>query len=420
MRFTVTGGKPLRGEIALAGSKNAATPIIAATVLTGRPCVLANVPRIGDVLTMLELLTRMGSRVRWLGEHEVEIINDRLDPAKLDQVLVSKIRSSILLVGPLLVRFGAVEFVTPGGCHKRRRPIYTPHAPHAPARARVAYDPTSGMHRIELTQRAPRDLTLREFSVTATEIMLTVGAAMPLTLRLAATEPHVADLCAFLAKLGLTIEGAGTHWVRVRPPAVGGSGPVRHTIIADMIEAGTFAIAGAITRGVVTITGAVAGHLEAVLGKLREMGVPCELAGDRLTVRGAPANLLAAKIETRPFPGLMTDLQAPFGVLATQAHGTSLIFDTLYEGRLRYLDELKKMGADATILDPHRALVKGPTRLHAGEVNSLDLRAGATLIIAALVAEGTSVLHEAEQIDRGYERIDERLRGLGAEIERSA
>ncbi len=418
MQFIINGGKKLEGTIAVAGSKNAASPIIAATLLTRAPCVLSNVPRIGDVFTMLALLTSIGSRQRWLSDHTIEIINDDIDPARLDQRLVAHIRSSIMLVGPLLARFGEATFVAPGGCHIGTRPIDTHLEAFRSLGAEVAFDAGSGRYRIRLARPTAAAVTLREFSVTATENVLLYAANHPCTIKLAATEPHVADVGAFLKRLGARIRGLGTHTITVSAPVSARAGAVRHRVVNDAIEMGTFAVLAATTRGKVRITGVVSDHMEAALAKFSEMGVVWELRGKDLFINGPASALKAAKIEARPYPGLPTDLQSPFGVLATQADGASLIFDTLFEGRLRYVDELKKMGAEATVLDPHRAIIKGPSVLHGTQVAGLDLRAGATLLIAGLVAKGVTTIEEAQQIDRGYEAIDERLRALGADIRR--
>jgi len=419
MNFVIEGGKKLHGSISVSGSKNAATPILAATLLTSRRCVIRNVPKIGDVLTMLALLKSMGSRQEWLDLHTVSVINDDVHPERLDQKLVAKIRSSILVVAPLLARYGRVSFVTPGGCLIGSRPIETHLEAFRDLGATVEFDPSSGMYTLSISKFRAREIVLREFSVTATENIIMMGWREPLTVRLAATEPHVADLGNFLAALGARAEGVGTHTVSIAPPEQGDAGrEISYTIINDDVEAGTFAVLAAATKSRMAVKGVVHDHLEAALRKLREMGVVFSIEGDTLTVNGPASNLKAAKIETRMHPGLPSDLQAPFGVLATQAQGTSLLFDTLYDGRLRYIDALQKMGADATVLDPHRALIKGPSVLHGTSVPSLDLRAGATLIIAALIAKGESTIAGAEEIDRGYERIDERLRELGANIRR--
>ncbi len=418
MKFIINGGMPLSGTIEVMGFKNAATPIISATVLTARVCILKNIPRITDVLKLLDILQKMGSRQEWLDAHTLKIDNSDLRLMALDGDAVSQIRSSILLIGPLLARFGKVEFVTPGGCKIGSRPIDTHIEAFSDFGVRVDFDAQSGRYMMTAGENVRGEAWLKEFSVTATENALMLGTRYPLTIRLAAIEPHVWDLIGFLRKLGTTVDAKEAHSFETVPAPQNNSGIIEYEIMNDPIEAGTFAVLAAATRSTITIQGADAKYLEAPLRKLKEFGVAYSLIGDALTVDGAKSKLQATRVQTMPYPGLPTDLQAPFGVLATQAHGTSLIFDTMYEGRLKYIDELKKMGADAVILDPHRALISGPSVLHGAAIDSLDLRAGATLIIAALTAEGRTELGNIEQIDRGYENLDERLQSLGADITR--
>ncbi|MEK7555112.1 MAG: UDP-N-acetylglucosamine 1-carboxyvinyltransferase [Patescibacteria group bacterium] len=416
MKFIVNGGRKLSGTVTVSGSKNAATPIIASTILTDEPCVLKNIPRIRDVETMLEILESMGGKVRWIDPHTVEIVNANLDPQRINQKLVGRIRSSILLVGPLLARFGEASFVMPGGCRIGTRPIDTHLEAFKELGASITFE--DGIYHLSLSKKPASNVTLREFSVTATENMMMLGARHAITVHLAATEPHVTDLGIFLKKLGAHVSGLGMHTVSVSLNSAI-KGTITHSVIHDEVEAGTFAILAAATKSDLVIEGAPIDSLEATLSKLKEMGTIFEASPGRLSVAGHNSLITAAKIETRMYPGIPSDLQAPFGALATQAQGTSLIFDTLYDGRLRYIDQLKQMGADASVLDPHRALVKGPSVLQGTKLDMLDLRAGATLIIAALIAEGETVLEGAEQIDRGYERIDERLRAIGADIQRT-
>ncbi len=418
MKFIINGGKQLSGAIRVMGFKNAATPIIAATLLTKRVCILKNMPQITDVLKLLDILKKMGSQQEWLDEHTLKIDNANLRLMSLDGDSVSQIRSSILLLGPLLARFGEVEFVTPGGCKIGSRPIDTHIEAFADLGARVEYDEPTGHYRMTAGEKVGGEALLKEFSVTATENALMLGYKYPVTIRLAAIEPHVWDLIGFLQKLGTTVNTKDAHGFETIPATKEGDGIIEYEIMSDPIEAGTFAVLAATTRSNITILGVNARHLEAPLRKLKEFGVVYKLHDDALEVYGAQSKLQATNVQTLPYPGLPTDLQAPFGVLATQAQGSSLIFDTMYEGRLKYIHELKKMGADAVMLDPHRAIISGPSVLHGAEIDSLDLRAGATLIIAALTAEGKTELGNIEQIDRGYEKLDVRLKALGADIQR--
>lgn len=417
MNFLINGGKKLSGEILVKGSKNATTPIIAATILSTKKVILKNVPKIGDVFVMLDILKSMGSEISWVGERSVSIDNKNLNPESLNQELVCKIRSSLLIVGPMLARFGEVTISTPGGCVIGARPIDTHLEAFKSLGAEVEFNEDIGAHNIKLKKVSKNLVVLREASVTGTESVMMLGYKYAFEIRNAAMEPHVVALGNFLKKLGVRITGLGNHTMSIMP-AKEKPKEFSFSIINDEIEMGTFAILGAATRSKISISGIIPEHLDLTLEKLREMGVVFEISKNKMIVDGPKCDLKSAKIEARPFPGLPTDLQAMFSVLATQAEGSSLIFDTLFEGRLKYLEELKKMGAEVTILDPHRAIVTGPKVLYGTEVTSLDLRAGATLIIAALVAKGKSSLGNAEQIDRGYESLDLRLKNLGADIER--
>ncbi len=418
MKFIINGGKHLEGEVAVKGFKNSATPIIAATILNKGKVVLENIPKIGDVLTMLEILKSCGSRQKWLSEDSIEIDNSEFFPEKIDQVLVKKIRSSVLLVGPILARFKKFKLSTPGGCHIGARPLDTHLEAFKELGVIIEFDEKNGLYDLSLEKVKEEMIILREISVTATENLLMFAADNNLEIRLAASEPHVVDLCKFLEKLDIGIGGIGTNFLTIKKRNSVESKKVSHKIINDPIEAGTFAVLAAATKSDLIIKGCDPNFLDAPLMKLKDFGVAFSIKNDSLKVNGKASILKSAKIQTLPYPGFPTDLQAPFGVLATQAKGSSLIFDIMYEGRLKYINELKKMGADAVILDPHRAIINGPTVLEGAEIESLDLRAGATLVIAALLAKGKSVLGNIEQIDRGYEKIDERLAKIGADIKR--
>lgn len=420
MKFIVNGGKKLGGRIEVRGSKNAATPILAATLLTDRPCVIRNLPLIGDVLTIIKILEGIGSKVDWIEERAVRITNDDIDPSKLNTQLVCEIRSSTLLMGPLLARFGELEMSTPGGCRIGVRPLDAHLGAFRDLGFGVDYDDKEDLYMIKRERdNSAEEITLTEFSVTAAENMLMFASLHPgTTFHIMALEPHVVDLGHFLERLGVGFEGLGSHDVTVTK-AIEEGGEVEHTIMNDPIEAGTFMALAAAVKSDITVVDAPVDALTLPLLKLKEFGVEYEVNDNDVTIYGTKSNLHAIrKLEVRPYPGFPSDLQAPFGVLASQADGETLIFDTLFEGRLKYLHELEKMGATVEILDPHRAIVRGSTPLHAKNVESIDLRAGATLIIAALIAEGESTLHTAEQIDRGYEDIDVRLRRLGADIKR--
>lgn len=416
MKFIINGGKRLAGRIAVSGAKNAALPIIAATLLTDKPCIIGNVPRISDVQTMISILESIGSVVSWSGPHELTINNGGVKNSKpLDQRLVKKLRASILFLGPFLARFGSIEISEPGGCIIGNRPLDD----HFHGLSQLGVHIASAHGRYKLVHKGLHALpvVMQEPSVTGTENILMASCAAPGTTMIqnAACEPHVQDLVSFLCAMGANISGSGTSTLTI----IGGKKlhGARHTIIPDPIEAGTFLIMGLATRSAITVDHIRPDHLTVALEKLKSMGARFDATGDSITIAHTGV-LQASSLATRAYPGIPTDLQAVFGLLATQAHGSSRIFETLYEGRLGWIAELVKMGATVSAPDPHTALITGPTPLYGCDINSLDLRAGATLVIAGLVARGTTILHGAEVIDRGYEHIEERLVVLGADIQR--
>lgn len=414
-KLLINGSRPLNGEIRVGGMKNAATPIIAATLLIQAPCVIRNVPRLIDVERMLDVLRSLGAAVEWTGDHEVTIDTRNADIGNLDAKAVKSMRSSVLLMGPLLARFNEVTMPEPGGCIIGNRPIDT----HLAALSALGATITkNGSYTLTTTGLTGATIILPEFSVTATEnaMMAAVLAEGRTTIKIAAMEPHVQDLAAFLNSAGARIRGIGTHTLVI--DGVSSLSGTTHTVVPDQIETGTFAVLGALTKGSLRIRGVDPQQLDIILLMLKKTGAKFAIDGDTLTIL-PPSQLAAFKLQTMPYPGFPTDLQAPFGVLATQCRGTTLIHDPMFDGRLGYVHELIKMGANATICDPHRVLISGPTPLYGQEIRSLDLRAGATLVIAALVAQGQTVLHGAELIDRGYEALAERLRAIGADIERS-
>ncbi|MEK7147124.1 MAG: UDP-N-acetylglucosamine 1-carboxyvinyltransferase [Patescibacteria group bacterium] len=417
--FIIKGGKPLEGEISVRGSKNAALPIIAATILTNEPVYLDNLPLIGDVFTMLKILQSMGSEQKWLGERRLVIKNNNLDPLRLDQCLVKKIRASVLLIGPMLARFKKIKLTNPGGCHIGSRPLDTHIEAFKSIGAKVDFEQEETSYFFELLQPSSFSVALKEQSVTATENMMMFFAFQdnPAEIQIAAAEPHIWDLGRFLETFGVKIEGLGTSGLKIKGSSKLAPRNYIYPIIPDYIEAGTFLVLGAAVAKRLIIKNFPVSHLESVLQKAADFGVNYEIKNNE-SVTVALSKLKSANIKTQTYPGFPTDLQSPFSVLATRAEGDSLIFDTLYEGRLKYIDELKKMGARARIIDSHQALISGPVELKGAEIQSLDLRSGAVMVIAALAAKGDSVLHNIEQIDRGYEKLEERLQNLGADIRR--
>jgi len=414
-KFIINGGKSLNGKIEVKGMKNAATPIIAATLLTDQKCVINNVPKIDDVKHMLDILVSLGAEVKWTADHQLNISTKNVDLKSLNENMVKCMRSSILFMAPLLARFKKVKMPEPGGCIIGNRPIDT----HLDALAELGTKISSenGFYILEADKLVGKKIVLPEFSVTATENILMAAslAEGKTTIELAAAEPHVQDLIKFLNNLGAKISSAGTHHLEIE--GVQKLGGAEHTIIPDQIEIGTFAVAAAVTKGEVIIENIIPEHLDIILLKLKQAGVNFELGDNFLKIKTS-ASLKAFKLQTLPYPGFPTDLQAPFAVLATQCSGSSLIQDPMYEGRMNYVQELVKMGANAIVADPHRVIINGPTPLNGKEIKSFDLRAGATLIIAGLVAHGQTIIDEAEIVDRGYENIGQRLSALGAEIKR--
>ncbi len=419
MKFKIEGGYSLNGEIKVGGSKNEALAIIAATILINGKTKLTNVPEITDVEKMLKLLESMGAKVK-RNKNKIEIDSSTISSTEPDFDLVRCIRASILLIGPLLARFGKIKIPQPGGCFIGSRPVDTHFKAFENLGVRIREHPP--FYILEAPNGiSPGKIILEEMSVTATENVIMAASITPGTteVRLAATEPHVENLILFLNKAGAKIKGGGTHNLIIE--GVKNLSEIEFEISPDPIEAATFAIAGAITKGDILIKDINPNYLDMFFLKFKSAGGNFKIIQKNklADLHIMPATMFKAiNIRTDIYPGFPTDLQAPMAVLMTQAHGTSRIFETMYEGRLNYLKELIKMGANVSIQTPHQALITGPTPLYGKEITSLDLRAGATLILAALIAHGTSVINQAEIIDRGYEKIDEKLKSLGAKIER--
>jgi UDP-N-acetylglucosamine 1-carboxyvinyltransferase len=413
-KLRIRAGQPLEGEIRVGGAKNATTPIIAATLLVREPCILENVPRLSDVEHMLDILRSLGVSVEWTGANRLTVDAACADIGSLDAKAVKSMRSSILLMGPLLSRFHEVEIPEPGGCNLGNRPIDDHLNVLRALGAKVERD--GGNCRLT-TGGLVGGEAIPVFSVTATEnaIMAAVLASGRSVIKVAAMEPHVQDLCNFLVAAGARIQGIGTHTLVI--DGVEKLHGVTHRIIPDQIETATLAVAGALTRGTLRIMGVDRSQLDMMLVVMNRAGVRFDLEGDVLTMY-KPSSLTGFKLQTLPYPGFPTDAQAPFGLMATQCVGTSLIHDTLFDGRFGYVGELQKMGANATVCDPHRVVINGHTPLYGTAIRGLDLRAGATLVIAGLVAQGETIIHDADIIDRGYEDLHGRLAAVGADIAR--
>ena len=420
----IQGGAPLSGEIVAAGNKNAALPILAACLLTDEEVVLTNVPRIRDTESQVALLEGLGVKVNWSGQNELRLHADAVRDTSVDEELAARIRASFLLAGPLLARFGEVRMPPPGGDFIGRRRL----DPHLDAFADMGAR-VEGDRWIELSAPngglAPCGIFMDEPSVMATENALMAAALTPgpTTIGNAACEPHVQDLARLLIKMGADIDGVGSNVMTVhgRDKLAG----AEHRICADHIEVASFMALAAATRGELRIREADANDLMMIRRQFQRLGLTSHVDGNDILV--PPEQVLQVKadvgdatpkIEDGPWPAFPADLTSIALALATQAEGQILIFEKMFENRLFFVDKLVAMGARIILCDPHRAIVYGPSRLHGERVDSPDIRAGMAILIAALAAEGTSEIGNIIQIDRGYERIDLRLRDLGARIER--
>ena len=420
--FVIEGGRPLNGTIRAAGNKNAALPIVAACLLTAEPVLLTNVPAIRDVETMLELVADLGVEVEQIGVGAVRLHAASVSKRELDEELCSRIRASILLAGPLLAREGEAIVPPPGGDVIGRRRLDT----HIHALSELGADIRANRR---YTMRGEHlrgaSIFLDEASVTGTEnvVMAAVLADGETVVSNAASEPHVQDLCRFLVSLGADIDGIGSNVLRIRGVETLHGGEWR--ICPDHIEVASFIGLAAVTGGDITIEDVVPAHMSAIWPGFDRLGLIWEPregsvrvpGGQELAVKDDIGSQIP-KIEDGPWPAFPADLTSIALAVATQARGTVLIFEKMFENRLFFVDKLVGMGARIILCDPHRAVVSGPSRLYGERLESPDIRAGMAMLIASLCAEGTSTIGNVSQIDRGYERIDDRLRSLGASIER--
>ena len=420
--FVIEGSRPLSGTIKVAGNKNGALPILAATLLTTEPVTLSNVPRIRDVETMLDLLSDLGAEAGWTGANEVRVNTANVTKSSPDPDLCSKMRASFLLAGPLLARFGRATMPPPGGDVIGRRRL-DPHI-HAFAELGAEID-VEGIYDMRTDGLRAASVFLDEASVMATEntVMAAVLTPGETVLGNAACEPHVQDLCRFLVSLGARIDGIESNVLRIEGVADLGGGS--WSIGPDHIEVGSFIGMAAVNGGDVTVEGARPRDLISIKPAFERLGVRMEI-GDtsvhvpsrqQLVVRDDLGGMIP-KIEDGPWPAFPSDLTSIAITVATQAFGTVLMFEKMFENRLFFTDKLISMGARIILCDPHRAVVTGPTPLVGQRMESPDIRAGMAMLLASLCAEGRSTIGAIHQIDKGYERIDERLRALGASIER--
>lgn len=422
VQFIVEGGRPLSGSIRPSGNKNAALPIVAATLLTDQPVTLTNVPRIRDIETLVDLVRTTGAEVNWTSQNSLRVHAKTVSASHLDPKLCARIRASILLAAPLLARCGRVELSPPGGDVIGRRRLDTHFLALEQLGAKHAF-----ADRIAFTTTGLKgaDVFLDEPSVTGTEnaVMAGVAATGTTILRNAACEPHVQDLCHFLVSMGASIEGIGSNILTIHGglPLTG----TTHEIGPDHIEVGSFIGLAAVTRSKITIEKAGVEHLRAVRMGFERLGVVTEVDGDDLIVPASQSLRIQTdlgghvpKLEDQPWPAFPADVMSIAIVTATQCDGLVLMHEKMFESRMFFVDKLVAMGARIVLCDPHRALVAGPSQLRGATVESPDIRAGMAMLIAALCAKGTSTINNVGQIERGYERIHERLNALGASIQR--
>jgi UDP-N-acetylglucosamine 1-carboxyvinyltransferase len=420
--FVIEGARSLNGTIRASGNKNGALPILAACLLSPEPIVLRNVPRIRDVETMVELIADLGADTEWLGPNEVRVHAAELRKTELDEELCSRIRASVLLAGPLLARYGRAIVPPPGGDVIGRRRLDT----HIHALTQLGAEiEANRRYKMRADGLRGAHVFLDEASVTGTEnaVMAAVLAQGETVIGNAACEPHVQDLCRFLVALGGRIEGVGSNVLRIEGRTSLGGGEYR--IGCDHIEVASFIGLGAITAGEIAIDDVEPTDLVAIRPTFDRLGIRTEIDGRTIRVPDGQDLEInddlgghIPKIDDGPWPAFPADLTSIAVVVATQARGTVLVFEKMFESRLFFVDKLVNMGARIIVCDPHRVVVSGPSKLYGERLTSPDIRAGMAMLLASLCAEGSSTIGNIGEIDRGYERIDERLRGLGAHIER--
>lgn len=415
-KLIIQGGKKLQGTISVMGAKNHALKLIPAAFLCAQPTTIKNVPLVEDVYRLLEIISTIGAKVKFISKNSISIIPPNKFNGNLPKQLVPKLRASLVLLGPLLARYKKVILPHPGGCNLGKRPIDFFIEGFEALGAKVTYNKDTYIFTAK-KGLIGNTYVFSNISVTGTEtLMLAAILAKGKTIiKNTACEPEIIALADYLNSLGAKISGAGTNTIIIQGTALLSSGTAN--VIPDRIETGSFAILAAATNSQITITNCCPEHLEIPIKILREIGVKIITGKDFIKI-GEIKKLKNYNIITHEYPGFPTDLQAPMTVLLTQANGQSLIRETIYDGRLFYTDLLNSMGAKISLLGPYRALVCGPTKLHGKEVASPDIRAGIAMIIAGLIANGRTVINNIYQIDRGYENIDKRLQKIGARISR--
>ena len=416
--FQIRGGTPLHGRIPISGAKNAALPILAATLLTDKVSTLSNVPHLNDITTMVELLGALGADVAMDESMALKVSAAQLNNQRAPYALVKTMRASILVMGPLLARFGKAEVSFPGGCAIGSRPVDL----HLKGfEAMGAHIDVRDGYIVATTDNGLKgcDFTFDTVTVGGTEnlLMAAVLAEGRTVLRNAAREPEITDLVAFLRGMGADIEGDDTSTLVIN--GVSQLGASHYSVMPDRIEAGTFLVAAAATRGCITVENASAEHLGIVLEKLRDAGVHIVVEGDSITADMTEGQLTAVDLTTAPYPGFPTDMQAQFTAMNVVAEGVGRITETIFENRLMQAHEMSRMGANITV-DGHSVIIRGKSSIDGAPVMASDLRASASLVIAGLAAKGETHVDRIYHIDRGYERIEEKLQAVGADIVRKS
>jgi UDP-N-acetylglucosamine 1-carboxyvinyltransferase len=417
-KFKIQGGRELKGEIKVNGAKNSALKILASVVLTDQKITIKNFPFIEDTQRMLELLEQLGSKIeKNKKEKQVKIDPSGIKDGKLKGELVKKLRASILLVGPLLARFGEVDMTYPGGCVIGKRPIDIFLDGFEKLGAKIDWNDEGFKVFSNKSKLTGSTIFFPKITVTGTEaLMMTAILAKGKTvLKNCAMEPEIKSLADYLNENGAKISGAGTPTIVIEGVESISAGTFR--VIPDRIETGTFVIMGLLSKSEIIVKNCIPDHLGALLPVLKKSGANLEVGQDFIKVKKTKS-LKAVSISTHEYPGFATDLQPPYTLLMTQAKGISLIHETIFEGRLFFTDQLNTMGAAIVMCDPHRVVISGPTGLYGKTLTSPDLRAGITMVLAGMIAFGETTIENIYQIDRGYENIDERLNSLGASIER--
>jgi len=415
--FKITGQKTLNGNIIVGGAKNSALKILQAAILAESPSTISNVPNILDINTSILILESVGAKVSF-DKNIIKIDPTGINSSHPDEKLMKKLRGSIVLIGALLSKFGQAVFSEPGGCLIGSRPIDDHLDLFAQLGVKISQD--GDTYRLDGFPKAGK-VVLNKMSVTTTEnaILATVFSKGKTEIHVAAAEPEIADLIDYLNKMGAKISGSGTHVISVE--GVEKLSGVEYEVMPDRIEAGTFIIAAVATNSELEISPVIADNMSLFLKKLADVGAKYEIIqkdGSDFIRTFHHKGLIAQSIDTRPYPGFSTDLQSPYAVLMTQAQGKSNIFETMFEGRFAYMRQLQLLGGRAEIINSHEFVIDGPAQLVGATISSSDIRGGVALVIAALVAQGETMITDIEYIDRGYEKVDEKLRSVGADIQR--